>query len=158
VKQKKEKIAPAEEAHQIGRSIMGIKKERKRISRAWARRVSAPWRPPAPSKVLVPRENTRPALCRHSRSPACLPRAWAWIAASCARQLAGHRGPAQLPVLWMIRLRIAPDRSLALARQISGRSRARSTTDGLCGQAPLPSFGFFCQSSFAGFHSNFDRY
>jgi hypothetical protein len=93
---------------------------------------SYPARERSPRACVASLLATRLGLDRgHLRSPACWP-SWAGPTARSLDDQASHRP-------W----------SLALAHQVCGRSRARSTTDSLCGQAPrlLPSFGSFCQFS-----------
>jgi hypothetical protein len=82
-----------------------------------------------PLATARPRAWDRPRLDRGSRDPSG----------------PAHYSTGRHPSSARSRPRIAPGACLLS----SGRSRARSTTDGLCGQAPglLPSFGSFCQFS-----------
>jgi hypothetical protein len=92
-----------------------------------------------------------PARARSPRAEASLARAW--IVAARARQVAGHRGPAQLPVLSTLRPHIVLGRSRSpglrlLAWSLDHRQSLWSGARKL----------FVLSVSFAGFNCNFDRY
>jgi hypothetical protein len=100
----------------------------------------------------------RPPRSRESARPAPVTSlAHAWIATTRARQVAGHRGPAQLPVLWTIRphITLGRSRSLGLRPLACSLDHRRSLWSGA---RIAPQIWFFLSVQFAGFHSNFDRY